>query len=286
MSCRTLLCCLFLLVPLTGCASRQATPSNGAVTLTPSAPDADPLLPLTGQMADVPMEGLITPPAEPPAAAPLIAESKRYFKGEGVAMDKAQAAALLRRAADLGSAQAAFTLALFKMRGEGMAQDIQGGMVDLVAVARRGHPDAAATLGERLIPRDPDRYEKHFGQAVYWLSVARRAGHEGVREGHRTLLEVTRRQRNLPAMTGSGDSVDDPVRFEPDAISTDAKAAAAEEAVADILYPGWKREGREPIGGQDQERDRLLLINSSGQKAVLYFDRAGWTSKGLRAALE
>lgn len=285
MTYRTLLCCLFLLVPLAGCATKQAVPPDGRVTLTPPAPDADPLLPVTGQMADVPLEGLITPPAEPADAAPLIADSKRYFKGEGVAVDKVQAAALLRRAADMGSAQAAFTLALFKMRGEGMAQDIQGGMVDLAAVARRGHAEAAAMLGERLIPRDPDRYEKHFGQAVYWLSVARRAGHEGVREGHRTLLEVTRRQRNLPAITGSGDSLDDPLRFDPDAIASDAKAAEAEKTVADILYPGWKQESRGPIGGQGQERDRLLLINSSGQKAVLYFDRAGWTGKGLRAAL-
>ena len=283
MSYRSIFCGLLMLMPLAGCASRQATPSAGTTPLSAPAPDADPLLSLSGQMADVPVEGVITPPVEPEGAAPLIAESKRYFKGEGIPADKVRAAALLRQAADLGSAQAAFTLALFKMRGEGMAQDIQGGMVDLVAVAWRGHPEAAAMLGERLIPRDPDRYEKHFGQAVYWLSIARRAGHAGVKAGHSNLLEATRRQRNLPAISGSGDSLDDPLRFDPAAISSHAKGVEMEFAVADILYPGWKRE--EPASSE-QERDRLVLTNSSGQKAVLYFDRVGWSGKGLAAGRE
>lgn len=257
---------LLILLALTGCSNQQ--PRAERVQTAPLV-----ALPDMGFMAEVPLSGPIPALTEPAAAAPLIAESKRRYKGEGGPVDREGSAALLREAAALGSAQAAFTLALFKIRGEGMAQDMAGGMADLGAVARRGHGEAAALLGERLIPRDPERGERQFEQAVYWLNVARRAGHAGAMRGQRNLLAAIEADHPLAADTGLGDSAENAIRFKDPPPTGDMRAR--EQAVAARLYPGWKLDADAP--------GRLELINSSGQRAVLFFapppgDAAGGTA--------
>lgn len=260
---RTALPLLLIVLVLAGCSSQQ--PRAERVQTAPPI-----VLPDMGFMAEVPLSGPIPALAEPPAAAALIEQSKRLYKGEGGPVDRAGAAALLREAAALGSNQAAFTLALFKIRGEGMEQDIAGGTADLGAVARRGHGEAAALLGERLIPRDPERGERQFEQAVYWLNVARRAGHSGAIRGQRNLLSAIEADHPLAADSGLGDSAEDPIRFKGAAPAGDA--GAPQRAVATRLYPGWKLEAEAP--------GRLELVNSSGQRVVLFFAPAPGGARG------
>ena len=81
---------------------------------------------------------------EDPAA--LVALAMRYQRGQGVARDLAQAAALYERAAKLGNAEAQFNLGNMYLLGEGVPRDDDWAFTWFREAAHQGHPLAQTSI--------------------------------------------------------------------------------------------------------------------------------------------
>ena len=101
----------------------------------------------------------------------------RYARGQGVPPDSAEAARLIRKAADAGLPRAQFTLGAMYSRGQGMTRDYSEAVSWWRKAADAGYVDAQYELGiayaqSRGVPRDD-------AEALKWYRTAA----EGYRKG-------------------------------------------------------------------------------------------------------
>jgi len=78
----------------------------------------------------------------------LVALAMRYQRGQGVARDLAQAAALYERAAKLGNAEAQFNLGNMYLLGEGVPRDDDWAFTWFREAAHQGHPLAQKNVDQ------------------------------------------------------------------------------------------------------------------------------------------
>lgn len=94
-----------------------------------------------------------------------------YEEGSGVAMDRKNAAAWYRKAAEQGNARAQFKIALSYHHGHGVAQDLSEAAIWYQMAADKGHPEALNNLGSLLnkglgLPKDQAQAFSRFKQAA------------------------------------------------------------------------------------------------------------------------
>ena len=102
---------------------------------------------------------------------------RRYYVGEGVAQDDAEAARWTRLAAEQGHAPAQYSLGLLYYRGRGVTGDDTAAARWYRAAAEQGHPPAQAALSEMYtygagVEEDPVL-------ASMWIELAWRASLDG-----------------------------------------------------------------------------------------------------------
>ena len=102
---------------------------------------------------------------------------RRYYVGEGVAQDDAEAARWTRLAADQGHAPAQYSLGLLYYRGRGVTGDDAAAARWYRAAAEQGHPPAQAALSDMYtygagVEEDPVL-------ASMWIELAWRASLDG-----------------------------------------------------------------------------------------------------------
>ena len=102
---------------------------------------------------------------------------RRYYVGEGVAQDDAEAARWTRIAAEQGHAPAQYSLGLLYFRGRGVTGDDAAAARWYRAAAERGHPPAQAALSSLYaygagVEEDPVL-------ASMWIELAWRASLDG-----------------------------------------------------------------------------------------------------------
>jgi len=94
-----------------------------------------------------------------------------YYRGQGVTQDYAEAARLLRRAADKGHAEAQASLGVAYQRGRGVPQDYAQAAAWYRSAAEQGFPFAQNALGTLLsegkgVPKDDVEAAKWFRRAA------------------------------------------------------------------------------------------------------------------------
>ncbi len=115
--------------------------------------------------------------AEQGDAAAQTELGRRYYVGEGVAQDDAEAARWTRRAAEQGHAPAQYSLGLLYYRGRGVTGDDTAAARWYRAAAEQGHPPAQAALSDMYtygagVEEDPVL-------ASMWIELAWRASLDG-----------------------------------------------------------------------------------------------------------
>lgn len=115
--------------------------------------------------------------AEQGDAAAQTELGRRYYVGEGVAQDDAEAARWTRRAAEQGHAPAQYSLGLLYYRGRGVTGDDTAAARWYRAAAEQGHPPAQAALSDLYtygagVEEDPVL-------ASMWIELAWRASLDG-----------------------------------------------------------------------------------------------------------
>lgn len=143
-----------------------------------------------------------------------------YFNGEDVPQDKVKGVTMLRRAAELGVAEAQFKLALAARYGEGTAQNNAESLAWLTKAARQGHAGAMNLLGKLYLGDSGGMVAPDEQTAAQWLAKAANAGNaeamwalallaaksgaSGWSEELR-LCKMSARHGCVPAMTHLGD---------------------------------------------------------------------------------
>src|SRR6478735_8751675 len=107
-----------------------------------------------------------------PAAMTLLGEI--YAQGLGVGRDDAKAAQWYKLAADKGSRDALFALAMFNFQGRAGTRDLAEAARLLEAAARLGHPSAAYDLG--LLYLQGQQVTQDFRRAAELFAIAAEAG--------------------------------------------------------------------------------------------------------------
>ena len=102
--------------------------------------------------------------------------AQRYYKGEGVITDKAEAVKWYRKAAEQGLAAAQFGLGLCYYNGEGVVQDKAEAAKLLHKAAEQGHAKAQANLGWCYYRGEG--VVEDFVEAYKWVLLAGAAGNE------------------------------------------------------------------------------------------------------------
>lgn len=103
-----------------------------------------------------------------------VAMGYMFFKGEGVAQDRREAARWFGLASDAGSAEAMCNLAYIMAHGMGVRCDIPGAMELYERSADLGYPQAMFNLG--FMYSDVADVEQDWGKARYWYGRAAEAG--------------------------------------------------------------------------------------------------------------
>ena len=70
----------------------------------------------------------------------------RYYKGDGVSVDKQKAVELWRKAAELGNDKAQYNLGIMYFEGDGVAKDVSESEKWLKKSADQGNAEAAESL--------------------------------------------------------------------------------------------------------------------------------------------
>lgn len=103
-----------------------------------------------------------------------VAMGYMFFKGEGVAQDRREAARWFGLASDAGNAEAMCNLAYIKAHGMGVRCDIQGAMELYERSAELGYPQAMFNLG--FMYSDAAEVEQDWEKARHWYGRAAEAG--------------------------------------------------------------------------------------------------------------
>ncbi len=271
-----LLSCLLL----GACASQPPAPALRVETMPPPPANTSPAL-----IAQVPESGPINPPEEPPAAAALLAEGKKYLRGEGVPEDENRAFSLFQQAADLGSAAGRYRLGIIYLGSSAGRTDPRKAADLLLPLAQQGYPDAAFLLG--LVASGfttapsllPAAGESSLRQAPYWFNIARRAGQVNARGAYEQQLAAMRQDGVIPAGSGTGDDFASAIRFK-GKIANSTEGVPLEYRTIGPLFPGWKRDSQSLIQQDGKHYDVLTLTNDHGQKVQVYFDVTDWFGYG------
>ncbi|MQP65856.1 hypothetical protein GE253_10940 [Niveispirillum sp. SYP-B3756] len=260
---------------LGACAARPPTAAPQAAA-TPSAP---------ALIAQVPESGPIILPAEPPATVALVAEGRKYLRGDGVATDESRAFALFQQAADLGSPTGRYRLGLVHLTSRDGRADPQKAAQLILPLAQQGYPDAAFLLGlvaSGFTPAPsllPASGESSLRQAPYWFNIARRAGQANARRAYEQQLLAMREDGVIPAGSGTGDDFANAIRFK-GKFASSKEGVPLEYRTIGPLFPGWKRESQALIEQEGKHYDVLTLVNEHQQKVLVYFDISDWVGLG------
>lgn len=265
---------------LGACASQPPAPALRVETAPPSLANTVPAL-----IAQVSETGPITPPPEPPAATALLAEGRKYLRGEGVPADEGRAFALFQQAAELGSATGRYRLGMIHLTSREGRTDPQKAATLLLPLAQQGYPDAAFLLGlvaSGFTPAHsllPAAGESSLRQAPYWFNIARRAGQANARSAYEQQLVAMREDGVIPAGSGIGDDFASAIRFKGKIASSD-EGVPLEYRTIGPLFPGWKRQSQALIEQEGKHYDVLTLVNEHQQKVLVYFDISDWIGMG------
>ncbi len=116
-----------------------------------------------------------------------------YWKGNGVLQDYAQAATWFRKAADQGNAAAQTFLGTMYMRGQGVPKDFTQSAAWLRKASDHGEPVAQNNLG--LLYEEGLGVQKDFATAVSWL---RKAADQGYATAQDNLGDLYQSGRGVP----------------------------------------------------------------------------------------
>lgn len=265
---------------LGACTSQPPATAPQAAATSPAPQTMAPAL-----IAQVPESGPITLPPEPPAAVALVAEGRKFLRGEEIAADEGRAFALFQQAADLGSPTGRYRLGLVHLTSREGRGDPQKAARLILPLAQQGHPDAAFLLGlvaSGFTPAPsllPAAGESSLRQAPYWFNIARRAGQPNARRAYEQQLVAMREDGVIPAGSGTGDDFASAIRFKGKIASSD-EGVPLEYRTIGPLFPGWKRQSQALIEQEGKHYDVLTLVNEHQQKVLVYFDISDWMGMG------
>ncbi|MDZ5649268.1 hypothetical protein [Nitrospirillum sp. BR 11828] len=249
----------------------------------PATPAPDTIMPgAQGQAAgrgpvyDLPLDGHITPPVDPPDAQRLVAQADAQMEdkdGKGASSQAmAQALALFDQAMARGSLKAREALAVYYYYGRGTGRDPQKAAEVVKPAAQAGLPMAALIYGQ--LYNNGSIPGGGAGEAQYWYNVARRAGCAPCMSSHQEFLNSIEAKLNLPPSKGQGDLASDPIVLT--GIADDAAGTKREYAVLGILYPGWKQVEQHRVVENGRQLDQFTLENTQKRRVRVYFDATDW----------
>jgi len=103
-------------------------------------------------------------------------QGEKYFKGQGVSRDYAEALRWYRKAADLGNAAACGRIGVMYYTGDGVRQDYDEALRWLRKSAELGSPEAAGTVG--WMYEHGTGVRENYAEAAKWYRIAAEKGHE------------------------------------------------------------------------------------------------------------
>lgn len=247
------LCTLLLLA---GCGTPQPVPS-----FVERPPDAR-------FVANLP-DGPITPPSEPAEAAAALASAEASSKS---GTDTATQLSAWQKAADAGSPEGQYRYATLLSFGAAGPDKVGDGFDMLLALAKKGHGQAAMSLWRLSKLSRSGNLNQH---APYWFNIARRSGDAMAVEVYGKLLAEYRAKGDLPPGSGTGDYFDSAITFS-QPLAGSHEGVPLEYKVMAVLYPGWKRVTQSLVPMGNKYYDVLELENAEGQRVKLYFDITAW----------
>lgn len=236
------------LVLLAGCATREEPPP-------PPAGLPPGIVPKPHFIADLP-EGRLPPVPEPEAAAPFLAQAK-------ATKDAEQKQEAYRKAAELGSAEAQYALAIMQVPND---------IGVLVSLAKRGYCWAALSMRNLSLLGSHPNLRQH---APYWLNIAARSADPKCSSVWNTMLEQYRQEGKIPPSTGDGLYFDTAFIFTEN-LKNSSEGVPLEYETIRFLYPGWIFVGQAFVPMDDKYFDVLEFSSYDGQKVKIYFDITAW----------
>jgi hypothetical protein len=239
------------LVLLAGCAGREPPPPPASGL--PAGIDPKPHF-----IADLP-EGRLPPLPEPEAAAPFLAEAE-------TTKDYEQRMAAYRKAAELGSPEAQYSLARM--------QDPPDFNM-LIDLAKRGYGRAAWEMRKFSLIGSHPNLRQH---APYWLNIAARSADPMFISIWNKTLDDYRARGDIPESTGDGLYFDTAFVLKGN-ISNSGQGVPLEYKTIYFLYPGWTFLVQSFVPMDNKFFDVLEFVNNDGQRVKVYFDITTWAGQ-------
>ncbi|MEA1674248.1 hypothetical protein [Nitrospirillum sp. BR 11163] len=262
----------------------QAPPAQAAPVQTP-----DTIMPgAQGQagrtaVSNLPLDGHITAPVDPPDAQRLVAQADAQMEGKDgkgpSSQDMASALALFDQAMARGSLKAREALAVYYYYGRGTARDPQKAAQVVKPAAQAGLGMAALIYGQ--LYNNGSIPGGGAGEAQYWYNIARRAGCAPCMSSHQEFLNSIEAKLNLPTSKGQGDLASDPIVLT--GIADSAAGAKREYSTLGILYPGWKQVEQRQLTENGRTLDQFTLENAQQRRVRVYFDATDWGKPAAKA---
>lgn len=221
-----------------------------------------------------PVDGPVTSPAEPPEAADLLRLGRKAAELTDGSIDVPTALGHFRKAAAMGSFEAAAEFA-YLLRSGGTPPEQKASSIKITRyLASHGHQGAAAAMGVlgfmgRLGP------EEGATASTYWFNIARRAGSAEAISQNIKVLTSLRSNGHLPPGTGDGDRVETAFTFTGISTTQDG-AAAVEKTISTLFKSGWTQVDVSSLTVQDKTFARHLLADDKGRQIAIFFDITAW----------
>ncbi|WP_298333006.1 hypothetical protein [Asticcacaulis sp.] len=221
----------------------------------------------------LPVEGPVISPPEPPEAAELLRQGHEAAQLQGSTIDVPTALDRFRKAAALGSFEAANEFAVLMRMGSAPPEQKAKSIRITRYLAANGYGAAAYSMGMlgfmgRLGPEDGPQASK------YWFNIARRAGNADALKLNAEALARLRTTSVLPPGTGNGDMVETAFTFT--GITTAQEGSAAVDKTITTLFQGWTQADASTVTVHDKTYARHIMADGQGRKIAVFFDVTDW----------